>query len=213
MTRALASLLGGAALLLPIACSDSHPFSAPIQNAPVAEEAGAPSAASVEPAVVVPADNTVPAKSVPVSSVPVRTVPASPVTVTPAAVPAPTGEEAFNSECGACHKAFPPQFLPARSWQTIMAGLSSHFGENASLDPDTERQISDYLVANAAVTGSPVFRGLDANAAPLRITETPFWIRIHHELRPSVFDRPDVKSKSNCVACHGAGRSNHEHDG
>ena len=203
MTRVLTSLFGGAALLLVIASSVSHPFSAPLKSEAVAEEASATTAVSVEPPVVVAA----------ASAAPTSTAPASTVSVTPVAVSVPTAEETFNSECGACHMAFPPQFLPARSWQAIMAGLPTHFGENASLDPDTERQISEYLVANAAGTGSPVFRGLDSNAAPLRITETPFWIRLHHELRASVFDRPDVKSKSNCVACHGAGRSNHEHDG
>ena len=191
MTRILTSLFGGTALLLVIGCSDSHPFDAPLKTAAVADEASASTAPSVEPPILVAAESTVPARPAPVS--------------------VPTGEEAFNSECGACHMAFPAQFLPARSWQTIMGGLSTHFGENASLDPDTERQISDYLIANAAGNGSPVFRGLDSTAAPTRITETPFWIRIHHELRPSVFDRTDVKSKSNCVACHGGGRRGDDH--
>jgi hypothetical protein len=72
-------------------------------------------------------------------------------------------------------------------------------------DPDTAKQITDYLVANAAEPGSPVLRGLDLQAPPLRITETRIWQRIHHEIRPTVFDRPDIKSKSNCLACHGGG--------
>jgi Dihaem cytochrome c len=122
-----------------------------------------------------------------------------------ASTPTRSSEQAFNDECGACHFAFPPQFLPARSWQAIMAGLDNHFGENASLDADTAKQITDYLVANAAGPGSPVLRGLDPQETPLRITETRLWNRIHHEIRPSVYDRPDIKSKSNCLACHGGG--------
>ena len=29
--------------------------------------------------------------------------------------------------------AFPPQFLPRRSWQKLVDTLADHFGENASL--------------------------------------------------------------------------------
>jgi Dihaem cytochrome c len=140
-------------------------------------------------------------------SVPSMTAQAAVVSAaaTPSPTPTRSGEAAFNEECGACHFAFPPQFLPVRSWRAIMAGLDSHFGENASLDPDTATQITDYLVANAAGPGSPVLRGLDPQETPLRITETRLWNRIHHEIRASVYDRPDIKSKSNCLACHGGG--------
>jgi hypothetical protein len=133
-------------------------------------------------------------------------------TVVPSPTPARSDEQAFNDECGACHLAFPPQFLPARSWQAIMAGLDSHFGENASLDPDTAKQITDYLVANAAGPGSPVFRSIDPQTTPLRITETRLWKGIHNEIRASVYDRPDIKSKSNCLACHGGGARGGEDD-
>ena len=48
----------------------------------------------------------------------------------------PVADATVAKECGACHMVFPPQLLPARSWQKLMADLSSHFGEDASLaDP------------------------------------------------------------------------------
>src|SRR6478752_5259908 len=59
-------------------------------------------------------------------------------------------EKLFGEECGACHMAYPPQFLPARSWQAIMQALPRHFGENAGLDPEAARKIREYLAANAA---------------------------------------------------------------
>jgi len=180
--RLLACLIAGAAILSIAACSESEDVAAPLAAAVVDQTPTVPTAPA-------------PSKN--------QTVVAA--AETPASVPPQTGAQMFNTECGACHMAFPPQFLPARSWQALMGGLSSHFGENASLDPTTEQKISEYLVANAAPPGSPVFRGLDAQAAPLRITETPLWIRIHHEVRPAVFNRPDIKSKSNCLACHGGG--------
>jgi Dihaem cytochrome c len=133
-----------------------------------------------------------------------------PAAGTAAPITEKSGEQAFTSECGACHFAFPPQFLPVRSWQAIMAGLDSHFGENASLDPDTAKQITEYLVANAAGPGSPVLRGLDPQDTPLRITETRLWNRIHHEIRPSVYDRSDIKSKANCLACHNGSGAGHD---
>ncbi len=123
---------------------------------------------------------------------------------TPTPTP-PTPEETFNTECGACHMAFPAQFLPARSWQAITGDLANHFGEDASLDPDTTKVITDYLVANAANSpnGNPrILAGIAKADIPLRITETPWWIRRHREVSPAQFTQPNVKSKSNCIACH-----------
>ncbi len=124
------------------------------------------------------------------------------------APPPPNPEQTFNTECGACHLAYPAAFLPARSWQAITGDLSNHFGEDASLDPDTTKIIADYLVANAADSafGNPrLLYGIAATDTPLRITETPWWIRRHHEVPASAFLRANIKSKSNCLACHGGG--------
>lgn len=120
----------------------------------------------------------------------------------------PPPEEAFNTECSACHMAYPPGLLPVRSWLAIMGGLSSHFGENASLDETTATAIADFLFANSAdavSANSQVLRGLKATDVPLRITDTPWWQREHDEIADSVFARASVKSKSNCLACHGNG--------
>ncbi len=112
----------------------------------------------------------------------------------------------YAKECGACHMAFQPAFLPARSWTALMNNLGSHFGENATLDDTTRRAILTYLEANAGDAGSDsgrYLRGLAASQTPLRITETPYWIREHQrEVRPAAFLDPKVKSKANCAACH-----------
>ena len=111
-----------------------------------------------------------------------------------------------NSECGACHMVYPPQFLPARSWRAIMAGLNKHFGEIASLDAATSRSIEDFLVANAAdtVNGEAEFlRGLHPTDTPLRITDTPLWRAIHPKLlRSGVGTGPGIRSAANCMTCH-----------
>ncbi len=129
-----------------------------------------------------------------------QAAPATTATPTP-----PTPEETFNTECSACHMPYPAQFLPARSWQAITGDLANHFGEDASLDPATTKVITDYLVANAADSrnGNPrLLRGISATDTPLRITETRWWIRSHGEVSASQFAQPNVKSKSNCIACH-----------
>jgi mono/diheme cytochrome c family protein len=126
------------------------------------------------------------------------------------AAPADTAQVKFTKECGACHMAFQPELLPARSWTALMAGLNNHFGENATLDADTNREILAYLQAHAADAGggwhhhhNHMLRGLSANDTPLRITDTPYWIREHRrEIAASAFSNPKVKSKANCVACH-----------
>ena len=119
----------------------------------------------------------------------------------------PIDHAATLKECGACHLAFPPQMLPARSWEKIMAGLADHFGEDASLADDLRADIAAYLVANAADApatrnGKRFLRGIGADATPLRLTETLFWQRAHDEISESRYASAPVKSRANCIACH-----------
>jgi hypothetical protein len=113
--------------------------------------------------------------------------------------------EVVTKECGSCHMVFPPQMLPARSWTAIMDGLDKHFGENAALDPDKKKPIAEWLAANAgdAAGGGHYLRGLMQSQTPLRISETPYWIKEHRkEVSESDYAKPNVKTKANCVACH-----------
>ncbi len=102
----------------------------------------------------------------------------------------------WQSECGACHVAYPPRLLPANSWRALMSGLDKHFGSDASLDPATTREISTFLENNAGsnrhATGKP----------PLRITETRWFQHEHDEVSARTWKNPKVKSASNCAACH-----------
>jgi Dihaem cytochrome c len=121
---------------------------------------------------------------------------------------ATTGQQMFQHECSACHFAYPAEFLPRRSWQAITGDLSHHFGEDASLDPDTTKAIAGYLDAHAADApgvSSPFTQGLKPTDVPLQITDTPVWKAIHRQIDPSAFTRPDIKTKANCLACHGGG--------
>jgi len=103
----------------------------------------------------------------------------------------------FKQECSSCHIAYAPGLLPAESWRKMMAGLDQHFGSDASLDAQDNKEITDFLVANASNRWS-------GSGAPLRITETSWFLREHdgEEISPSVWKNPKVKSPSNCGACH-----------
>ena len=110
---------------------------------------------------------------------------------------------AYKEECGSCHMAYPARLLPQQSWRKIMAGLEDHFGENAALDDETRGEIEDYLLGESnRVTFNKLFRNL-GNAAPLRITELPYFVHEHDEIPARlVTANEQVNSLSQCNACH-----------
>lgn len=130
----------------------------------------------------------------------------------------PVSDPETLQACGECHMAFPPAFLPARSWTRMMDGLANHFGDNASMAPDKAARIRRVLTEGAADTGggkagTKALRGLSAADAPLRITETPRFIAKHERIPEREWKRPGVVTRSNCVACHkGAERGDFEDD-
>lgn len=118
----------------------------------------------------------------------------------------------WSKECSACHMLYPPALFPERSWRAMMGGLKNHFGDNAQLDAVTQQTITTFLAQNAADRtparrAEMVARSIPAREAPLRITQTRYFLRKHDEIRPAVFARAKVGSAANCVACH-AGAEN-----
>ncbi|PIX96911.1 MAG: cytochrome C [Hydrogenophilales bacterium CG_4_9_14_3_um_filter_63_34] len=101
----------------------------------------------------------------------------------------------WKQECGSCHMAFAPGLLPAASWRKVMSGLDKHFGADASLTPEENREITAFLVSNAS-------NRWRAPTAPLRITETAWFQHKHRELAPAIWKRATVKGPANCAACH-----------
>jgi len=113
--------------------------------------------------------------------------------------------KSYASECGDCHFAYHPSLLPANSWRKLMAGLSEHFGEDASLGKDTAQQLSVWLQKYASEqwdTEAATNLRRIATANPLSITASPYWKKRHSEISKSVFSRKAIGSKGNCIACH-----------
>jgi hypothetical protein len=105
---------------------------------------------------------------------------------------APVTNAATLKECGACHMAFQPGLLPAQSWTRTMDGLADHFGEDASLPDEIAAQIRTYLTGRAG----------QGDGRMLRITEQRWWMREHRKIGQTQWDKPQIKAKSNCPACH-----------
>jgi mono/diheme cytochrome c family protein len=105
--------------------------------------------------------------------------------------------KSYEAECASCHMAYPPGLLGQKSWQNIMSGLDKHFGTDASLDPKTQTEITQWLMKNAATKEK-----YSALAPENRITKTSWFIRKHDEVRADVWKRAGVKSPANCSACH-----------
>jgi hypothetical protein len=114
----------------------------------------------------------------------------------------------YKEECGSCHMAYSPALLPSSSWMRMMSDLEDHFGDNAELDVETEKSITELLLANSADRSDyrrarNLNRSIQYNDAPLRISETPYFRHEHDELpERMVTGNPEVKSFSHCNACH-----------
>lgn len=120
---------------------------------------------------------------------------------------APVDNPQYAEECGGCHFAYPPGLLPAASWERLMANLGDHFGDNAELIPETRSTLTEYLLSHAAdhsdYRRSRGIAASTAGASPLRISETPYFRRKHDEIPERlVLGNRDVRSWSNCTACH-----------
>jgi len=114
---------------------------------------------------------------------------------------------AFYKECISCHTLYPPFLLPQKSWISMMDNLENHFGDDASLDPQTTLSIKAFLVQNSAEssTKESAFRmmsSLKSDQEYLAITQTPFWKSRHKKIDKSVYATSDIGKPSNCKACH-----------
>lgn len=120
----------------------------------------------------------------------------------------PVSNSVYQQECGACHFAYQPGLLPARSWQKLLADLENHFGEDASLDPAVVADVTDYALKHAADNSDyrrsrTIARSLSHNEVPPKITELRYFKHEHREIpRRMIKDNDRVRSLSNCNSCH-----------
>lgn len=109
--------------------------------------------------------------------------------------------KAYETECASCHMAYPPGLLPNKNWQNIMQNLDKHFGNDATMDAKSLQEISVWLKKNAANWVSKYGQSSLEN----RITKTAWFERKHKEIGLAIWQRPSIKTKANCTACHTTG--------
>lgn len=103
----------------------------------------------------------------------------------------------YTAECAACHTAYPPGMLPAKSWQRIMKGLDQHYGSDASLDAKTVAEIGQWLQTHAGT-----YKRVAEEPPQNRLTKSAWFEHKHRKIEPAVWQLPSVKSAANCAACH-----------
>lgn len=112
----------------------------------------------------------------------------------------------FAKECGSCHMIYAPFLLPKKSWEIMMANLEDHFGDDASVDEETNKEILNFLRSNSAEQkgNKTAFNILKyaQNDQNIAITQNPYWIKKHRKIDEKIFSKSDIKSKANCAACH-----------
>ncbi|MBI5467782.1 MAG: cytochrome b/b6 domain-containing protein [Deltaproteobacteria bacterium] len=114
----------------------------------------------------------------------------------------------WKDECAtSCHSGFHPTLLPAASWEKIMGSLQDHYGEDVSLDDASRAEILKFLLSASAERSTTeasrkILNSIPKDRVESRITEVPYWVAKHEDIKEEVFKRKSVMSKSNCVACH-----------
>ena len=116
----------------------------------------------------------------------------------------------YYTDCGDCHKTYPPYMLPARSWEKIIKKLDNHFGEEiteANISKQARASILNYLTNNSAEHSSnkvafKFMASLNKDETPKAITKTGYWRDIHKNIDPKVFKSKKVKSRAYCWSCH-----------
>ena len=118
---------------------------------------------------------------------------------------APQVKTLWQKECGECHVAYPPNLLPSRSWVRTLAEQSAHFGEDLSLSEKTLHALRAYADARLPATdwaGASIAAGIDPGSAPLRITETEFWIGEHSRIESHEYSKERNTARHQCEGCH-----------
>ena len=113
----------------------------------------------------------------------------------------------WRNACSECHFAFHPSLLPERSWRKIFETQHKHFGDDLDLDEETLDELLKFHTENAAEQkltepARKILHYTPADVTPLRVTETEYWKRKHHEIDEAYWKSKKVKIKGNCNACH-----------
>ena len=87
-----------------------------------------------------------------------------------------------------------------------MSDLENHFGDDASLDEEINKDILSFLIKNSAETSTTKaswnFLNSIRDKDIIALTKTSYWEKKHKDIPKDVFKNEKVKSVANCKACH-----------
>jgi predicted nucleic acid binding AN1-type Zn finger protein len=121
---------------------------------------------------------------------------------------APVENKLYKTECSSCHFTYQAGLLPKKSWEKLMSNLENHFGTDASLEKEDKDTLLAYLVKNSADNSTQYKRSrkisnsIPSNQIPIAISDTPYFKKEHREIAKQFIEQKEVKSISNCIACH-----------
>ena len=114
----------------------------------------------------------------------------------------------YDKECGSCHFAYQPGWLPERSWRRLMSTLGSHFGENAEIKGPNKEAITTYLASRAAdraanLRSRELMAAIAPGDTPISVTKVLYVGGIHGGfLDPDFKGKPEAKTLAQCPLCH-----------
>lgn len=112
----------------------------------------------------------------------------------------------YLKECSSCHMAYQPELLNKEAWSKLMANLNNHFKTDASLDTSEQNAITKYLMQNASMR-------IKNSDNVIAISQTPWFVREHRKISQKTLSHDNIKSISNCAACHrGATKGDYDED-
>lgn len=89
-----------------------------------------------------------------------------------------------------------------------MANLQNHYGSDASLDESEHKDLLEYILANSSdkameyKRSAKITKSLQSGVLYESITQIPYHIKKHKNLEKWMITQKEVKSLSNCIACH-----------
>lgn len=120
----------------------------------------------------------------------------------------PVDNQLYKKECASCHFGYAPGLLPQKSWEYIMANLQNHYGSDASLDESEHKDLLEYILANSSdkameyKRSAKITKSLQPGVLYESITQIPYHIKKHKDIQKWMITQKEVKSLSNCIACH-----------
>lgn len=108
----------------------------------------------------------------------------------------------YQKECGSCHTAYQPEFLPSKSWNKLMDGQNLHFGEDLSLSKDESQNIRKYLLSRSADVSNTKTATRFVNNDTIKISSAQYFIKEHRKITNEKLAAKGLKSFANCTVCH-----------